>query len=51
MMPLLRLQSSRFHIFLQEVKEQQLMKSQIGVIKNQIDQLAQQVHCHAFFDG
>ncbi len=29
--------------FVQEVKEQQLMKSQIGVIKLQIDQLAQQV--------
>ena len=27
----------------QEVKEQQLMKSQIGVIRLQIDQLAQQV--------
>lgn len=34
-----RIQASR----LQEVKEQQLMKSQIGVIRLQIDQLAQQV--------
>lgn len=28
----------------QEIREQQMMKSQVGVVKVQIDELAQQVH-------